>query len=131
MAEQSTGTEILTLSFGTHHLVFIEREGKLFTELRLVKTGGSQTLNELPVPEGITQALIASTWTAQGHTYVVLHAPEWPYYIAGRALLHFPASGKTLLWNLTHYKDEPFDTWGWVTMSPEKFAAIRKMGADA
>jgi len=131
MTEQSTGTEVLTLSFGTHALVFIERGGKLFTVLRLVKTGGSQTLNELPVPEGITIEQIRATWEAQGNAYVVLHTPEWPYYIAGRALLHFPASGETLLWNLTHFKDEPFDTWGWVAMSPEKFAAIRKMSVDA
>lgn len=116
LATETTQMESTTLNWGMPHSLKLQpRGGGLKATLHLTKTNGTQSLHITLTPP-VTIEAILQAWQAQGEKWDEIILCQQPVFIA-RRMIWLPTGA--LAWDVFHFNDAPYDTFGYVPLTRE------------
>jgi hypothetical protein len=112
-----------TLQWGNDHsLVLIGNERVHCCSLNVVKPSDRQEIN-FALAAGTTTETVLESWKAQGEQWIELELSSKEPFVA-RRVIWLPDG--SIMWNILHIDNKPYDTCGYTKLTKEIWNASRK-----
>lgn len=110
---------VTTLTWGnTHSILLQQREKRAVATLKIVKPNGTQKI-PIALPSHVTVADVITAWEKQGKKWDEIEESAIGKFFTARRAIWLPDG--SIIWNVMHINDAPFDTCGYTELTQEKW----------